>query len=125
MRVTSSVCRLHPQLIHFLGKRADTTRTPQRRWTLASYTLTPSTRRCTPHPQAPVDVASHLQDFLRKISSYTAPARASSTSSKGVIEFRLWVSLNFWDAPTKLTQTAIPLTDAEMDTVLSGVRIQH
>ncbi|KZV79448.1 hypothetical protein EXIGLDRAFT_707047 [Exidia glandulosa HHB12029] len=99
MRVTSSVRRLHPQLIHFLGKRAAPTHAHEP----------------APHPQAPADVASHFQDFLRKISSYTAPASSSRKASGSGSK-----ALNFWDAPTKLTQTAVPLTDAEMDAVLSG-----
>ncbi|KZV87650.1 hypothetical protein EXIGLDRAFT_697342 [Exidia glandulosa HHB12029] len=102
MRVTTSVRRLHPQLIHFLGKRAAPTHAHEP----------------APHPQAPADVASHFQDFLRKISSYTAPARASSSKASGSGSGSK--ALNFWDAPTKLTQTAVPLTDAEMDAVLSG-----
>lgn len=98
MRPTATIRRVHAPLIHFLGKRPPPTHAHEP----------------APHPAAPKDVASQFSDFLRKLSSapqgQQQPAKKQSSST----------AQEWWQAPRRLVQNAVPVTDAEMDAVISG-----
>jgi len=91
--------RAHTPLIKFIGKRVWPSQLEER----------------LPHPAAPAELKGRFAEFLAKMNF--SPAKSSS--GKGSSDVNVY--REFWEAPTRFWRPRIrQLTDAEMDSIMSG-----
>ncbi|KIJ32294.1 hypothetical protein M422DRAFT_234240 [Sphaerobolus stellatus SS14] len=96
---------VHKPLIRFLGKR-----------TPPSGTHTPHA-----HPAAPPEIASHFDEFLKRMQSSAATVTAAASSSsktEGGVSKKTYAE--FWEAPSRYWQPMREIEDKEIDAVLTG-----
>ncbi|KAJ1308312.1 hypothetical protein OPQ81_004024 [Rhizoctonia solani] len=97
-RPVAAAARVHKPMIHFLGKR-----------TIPTEPHVPA-----PHPAAPPEVRTTFAEFRSKFKAYQSPAPRKSQNDQ------VRVYNDIWDAPSRFWRDRVPITEREVNAIMSG-----